>query len=150
MAFVGIFWCPSIEKFQLAADRTILTIPHLKCYAPNFSGNIWKMSRLWKLGVQAPPKSLYLVLCPSKNCFWGSFWRKSSFWPNEDVHCWKAIDLSFLTIAQNLDFPTCQLSEFWKRFGNTLITLAHSAVCLIQTHRWDLECKFQFDCGSKA
>ena len=57
----GIFWCLSGKNFQVAANRTILTpatfpIAHLKAYALKFSGNMWKMQRLWKLGVPVPSK----------------------------------------------------------------------------------------------
>ena len=59
--FFCIFAWPHRENFQVAADRTILTpagfpIAHLKAYALKFSGNMWKMQRLWKLGVPAPSK----------------------------------------------------------------------------------------------
>ena len=107
-AFFGIFSWYSQEKFQVAADRTILTpagfpIPHLKAYALKFSGNIWKMLVVLKLGVPALSEVSWSRFVSKKNAVLKAlFWRKSSFWltstkcwPPLNIHHWKALLESF-------------------------------------------------------
>ena len=102
-AFFCIFAWPHRENFQVAANRTILTpegfpIAHLKAYALRFSGNIWKMSVVLKLGVPALPEvSWSRTMTAKMSVFRPLFWRKSLFWltstkcwPPLNIHHWKA------------------------------------------------------------
>ena len=77
----------------MAADRTILTpaafpIAHLKAYAPKFSGNMWKMPSVWKLGVPAPSKVCWSSFVSLKKAVFEAFFgEKPRFdWlrPNDD------------------------------------------------------------------
>ena len=108
----------------MVVDWTILMpagfpMPHLKAYAPNFSGNMWKMPRLSKLGVPAPSKvSLSGIVILKISVFEAVFWRKSLFWltltkwrPPLNIHGWKAMDLSFPIVFLKIFFWFCKASE---------------------------------------
>ena len=93
--FFCIFAWPHRENFQVAADRTILTpagfpIAHLKAYALRFSGNIWKMSVVLKLGVPALPEVSWSGFVSKKNAvlkalFFGENPRSDWLRPNVDL-----------------------------------------------------------------
>ena len=105
---IALWYVDILENFQVAANRTILTpegfpIAHLKAYALRFSGNIWKMSVVLKLGVPALPEvSWSRTMTAKMSVFRPLFWRKSLFWltstkcwPPLNIHHWKALVKSF-------------------------------------------------------
>ena len=103
-----LFWR---KKWPLSMNYRIkfllgFPIPHLKAYAPNFSGNMLKLARLLKFGV--PPcceVSLSGFRAPLNSCFKSIFLDKIAshgqtvhFWLYSVIHRWKALDKSFLMV----------------------------------------------------
>ena len=87
------FWCPSAKKFQVPADRTILTpaaqpIAHFENYAPIFCEQIFMLMTLLNFESQQAPKPVDPELCHSKKLFLRLFFGKNPhfhpFWPNVD------------------------------------------------------------------
>ena len=86
-AFFCIFLCPSVKKFQMAANRTILVreempTAHLKDYVPNFPKHPWESQKSLKLRELCPSKVRWSRFVSLKNAVFSAlFWRKSFFWP---------------------------------------------------------------------
>ena len=81
------FLCPSVKKFQMAANRTILVreempTAHLKAYVPNFPKHPWESRKSLKLRELCPSKVRWSRFVSLKNAVFSAlFWRKSFFWP---------------------------------------------------------------------
>ena len=132
-AFFCIFAWPHRENFQVAANRTILTpegfpIAHLKAYALRFSGNIWKMLVVLKLGVPALPEvSWSRTMTAKMSVFRPLFWRKSLFWltstkcwPPLNIHHWKALLESFhMVFFKNYFMNPAMRQNFANAFAET-------------------------------
>ena len=79
--------CPSVKKFQMAANRTILVreempTAHLKAYVPNFPKHPWESRKSLKLRELCPSKVRWSRFVSLKNAVFSAlFWRKSFFWP---------------------------------------------------------------------
>ena len=146
-AFFCIFAWPHRENFQVAANRTILTpegfpIAHLKAYALRFSGNIWKMSVVLKLGVPALPEvSWSRTMTAKMSVFRPLFWRKSLFWltstkcwPPLNIHHWKALLESFhMVFFKNYFMDPAMRQNFAYAFAETHnlnLEVRHSCYCM--------------------